>query len=162
MPTFLTGLSLRAWLRIATGLAFALLLAWALRLDNRREHWHNVAQAFAKKAGAVVVALEEATGEPARWETAPGQILVLGQGIKDRDNRIAATNAAIDEMAREAVRLKAQAAELQRIADKAQAQRRAALARLSDMAITPGSRSDCLQLLREADEALNLVREAGA
>lgn len=146
--------------KIFGGLSIALLIA-CLVFYNRWQHWHDVADAFAKQAGKVVFAIEQATGEEASWKTAPGHIVAMGQGIKDRDNRIAATNAAIDEMAREAVRLKAQAAELQRIADKAQAQRRAALARLSDMAITPGSRSDCLQLLREADEALNLVREAG-
>ena len=66
----------------------------------------------------------------------------------------------VDAMAREAVRLRARNAELQAIADKAEAQRSAALRRLSDLAITPGTRSDCETLLREANEALELVRQA--
>lgn len=147
--------------KIFGGLSLALMLALAVcwwRLD----HWHGVADALAKQAGKVVLALEHATGEDADWHTAPGAIIALGEGIRDRDDAIRATNMKIDEMAAEAVRLKARAAELKAIADKAQAQRRAALSRLSDMTITPGTRADCLTLLNEAEAALNLVREAGS
>lgn len=115
-----------------------------------------------KQADRVVVALRQASDNPkADWETAPGQIVALGESNKSLKSEIEANNRAIDDMAREAVRLRARATELQQIAAKAEAQRRAAYARLSDMAITPGTRNDCMQLLREAEEALDLVREAG-
>ena len=68
---------------------------------------------------------------------------------------------AIDDMAREAVRLRKKADEMKVIAAKAQAQRQAALRQLSDMSITPGTRDDCLALLKEANEALDIAREAG-
>lgn len=161
MPA-LPALSLAAWLRILTGLAFALVLAWALRLDHLRAHWRGVAEAFAGQAGKVVVALEQATGETQHWETAPGQIVALGDGNRQLKQSLEIQTRAIDDMAREAVRLRARAEELRRIADMAQAQRRAALARLNDLALNPGTRADCLQLLREADEALDLTRKAGA
>ena len=64
-------------------------------------------------------------------------------------------------MAAEAVRLRKRADELKVIAAKAEAQRRAAYTRLSDMALTPGQRADCMALLREAEAALDLVKDSG-
>lgn len=147
--------------KIFGGLSLALTLALALAMW-RLDHWRDVADALADQAGKVVLALEHATGEEAHWQTAPGQIVALGEGVRQRDDAIRATNARIDQMAAEAVRLRARASELKRIADKAQAQRQAALRGLSDMAAKPGTRADCLTLLNEAEAALDLVREAGA
>lgn len=142
------------------GLSLALILALSIAMW-RLDHWRDVAGALADQAGKVVLALEHATGADADWKTAPGQIIALGESVRQRDAAIRATNQRIDEMAAEAVRLKARAAELKRIADKAQAQRAAALRGLSDMAATPGTRADCMLLLREAEAALDMVREAG-
>lgn len=154
-------LSLKTALRIAGGVAVALLLAWGLRVDHLRAGWKERYEVLAGQADKVVLAISHATGQPADWSTAPGQIVALGEGIRARDDAIAASNQRIDDMAREAVRLRAKAAELKRIADKAAAQRASALKRLSDMSITPGTRSDCMTLLKEAEDALDLVREAG-
>lgn len=139
----------------------AIVIAVKVHFGNDRDIRDQLA-AYKDGADKVVLALEHATGEEAFWDTAPGQIIALGESNRDLKASIVATNARIDEMAREAVRLKAKAAELKAIADKAQAQRQSALRKLSDMTITPGTRSDCFQLLREAEEALDLVREAGA
>lgn len=125
-------------------------------------HWKGVAQDWAQQAGQVVLALRTASDNPkADWKTAPGQIIALGESNRSLKVAIDDSNSRIDLMAEEAVRLRARADELQEIARKAEAQRRAAYAKLSDMAITPGTRDDCMQLLREAEAALDLVREAG-
>lgn len=156
----LTGLRLYAVLGAA--LIVACLLAWALRLDALRGGYRADLEQLRKEAGTVVIALKQASGnDDVTWQTAPGQIVALGESNRRLKDSIDQQNATIDEMARQAVALKAKAAELQKIADKARAQRQAALNRLSDMAITPGTRSDCMILLKEANEALDLVRSAG-
>lgn len=153
---------LRLYAAIGVGAAFAVLLAWALRLDHLRADWRDKFDALTEQAAGVLVATRVASGNDAlKWESVPGQVIALGEANRDLKASLAEQNRTIDEMAREAVRLRARADELRAIADRAQAQRQAALARLSDMAITPGTRDDCMQLLREAEEALDLVREAG-
>lgn len=124
--------------------------------------WKDRAEELQRGADAVVIALRTASGNPkSDWKTAPGQIIALGEANRSLKIAIDDSNSRIDLMAQEAVRLRARSEELQEIARRAEAQRRAAYARLSDMAITPGTRDDCLILLREAEEALNVVREAG-
>ena len=156
------AISLRSALRVAGVLAFALILAWALRLDHLRDGWRARFLGLQKQAATVLIALDHASGDKGDWATAPGRIVALGESNRSLKAGIETQNRTIADMAREAVRLKARAAELKAIADKAEAQRRAALTRLSDMSITPGTRSDCMILLREAEEAIDLVREAGA
>lgn len=147
---------------LGAALVVALLLAWALRLDSLRGEWKGKFEALTEQAGTVLLATREASDNPElKWEQAAGQIVALGESNRALKVAITQQNQAIDDMAREAVRLRAKAAELKAIADKAQAQRQVALTKLSDMAITPGTRSDCLVLLREAEDALDLVREAG-
>lgn len=137
-------------------------LLWAVvaHFDNDSDTRDALAK-IRSEAATVTMAVEHATGEQAEWATAPGQIIALGEANRALKTSVAEQNRAIDDMAREAVRLKARAKELKAIADKAQAQRKSALTRLSDLTITPGTRSDCITLLREAEEALNLVRSAG-
>ena len=153
---------MRLYFGLGIAAAFALLLGWALRLDHLRESWQAKHQALVVQAGAVVAAVREASGNPdAGWVTAAGQIRAMGAERRTLRFELDEQNRRIDEMAAEAVRLRAKAADLRRIADRAEAQRKAALERLSDMAITPGTRDDCLTLLREAETALDLVYEAG-
>lgn len=154
----------QAALVIGTGALVILLglLGWALRLDHLRAHWKDRFDALGRQAGTVLVALREASDNPdVRWDDAPLQIAALGASNRNLKEAIAIQNDRVDRMAAEAVRLRARADELHAIAERAQAQRKAALARLSDMAITPGTRADCETLLREAEDALDLVREAG-
>lgn len=113
------------------------------------------------ESNTVLLAVREASDNPdLEWKNAAGQVVALGESNSRLKGAIAEQNAAIDEMAREAVRLRARATELKRIADKAQAQRRSALQRLSDLSITPGTREDCVTLLTEAEAALDLIRQA--
>ncbi|MBU3991532.1 MAG: hypothetical protein KKA12_03130 [Alphaproteobacteria bacterium] len=141
------------------GISLALALATGIQ-TWRADHWHDAYDTLHGQAGVVLTAIQHATGEKAEWATAPGQIIALGETVRTQRVAIADTNQRIDQMAREAVRLRAQAAELQRIADQADAQKRSALKRLGDMAATPGTRSDCMTLLKEAEAALDIVREA--
>lgn len=155
--------ALRHWRWIGVGLIIAALAAYGLRNDGLRAKYKGGLDLLAKEAHSVVLAAREASDNPkVEWSTAAGQIRALGDSNRALKGQIEVQNRAIDEQAREAVRLRAQAAELRKIADKAEAQRKSALKRLSDMSLTPGTRSDCLTLLREAEDALDLVREAGA
>lgn len=112
--------------------------------------------------GQVVVAIKEASDNPdVSARNAVDQIRALGTSNRSLKTAITEQNARLDDMAARAIKLKAKAAQLQEIAAKARAQRQAALDKLSEMAVTPGTRDDCEQLLQEADHALDLVRSAG-
>lgn len=158
----MTGLQIR----ILAGLGLLLVLGVAaalvgahLRADARLRTAHADLTA---EAAVVLVALRDAADNPQlSWVQAPGQIVALGEGRRSMLDAIDAQNARINDLAAEAVRLRARAEDLRLIAAAAQEQRRSALARLSDMAITPGTRDDCMALLAEAEQALDLVREAG-
>lgn len=114
------------------------------------------------EAGTVLFRLRDAAENPKlEWDQAPGQIIALGESNKRLKGAIADQNATIDQWAREAADRRAEAEEWRKIADRAQAQRQGALKRLSAMSVTPGTRDDCMTLLREAEEALDLAREAG-
>jgi len=153
---------IRFYVGLGVGLAFLLTIAWALRLEQLRGDWQGRFKALDGQANSVLAAARVAADNPRlTWGGVAGQVYALGDDRRALTAAIAAQNVAIDDMAREAVRLRAGAAELKRIADLARAQRQSALDRLADMAITPGTRDDCEQLLREAEEALDLVYEAG-
>lgn len=145
-----------------SGLTLALALGWALRLDHLRAGWKDQFETLQREAKTVVLALQEASGNrKLEWKDAPGQAIALGEDKRRLERDIAEQNARLDEMAAEAVRLRARASELRRIAEKAEAQRKAALRGLSDMAATPGTREDCMTLLKEAEAALDIVYKAG-
>ena len=146
------------------GLGIAALLASAVATFA----WHKwdvtdkALNLLASQAQTVVVALTEATGNRrTTWDTAPGQIRALGEDYRQAKDDLEIQNQSLREQAEEARRLKDKAAELQKIAEKAEAQRRAAYIRLSNMAITPGVRDDCMNLLKDAEEALDIAYEEG-
>lgn len=154
-----TTILARHWKLIGIGmLAIAMTIAIV-----RGNHWRDIAHRWQSEAQTVVIALREASGnDKVAWDTAAGQIVAMGESAKAKDAAIALQNERIDDLARRAVHARARADELRRIADRAEAQKASALRRLSSMAATPGTRDDCMTLIREADEALNLVREAEA
>lgn len=152
------------WKPVGIGATVLLVVMFALflRVDHLRGKYKTTLETVTAEAGVVVAALREASDNPKLgWDQAPGQIVALGESNRTLKVAITTQNTRIDEMAREAVQMRAAADQLTRIAERAEAQRRAALNRLSDMAATPGTRSDCMILLREAEDALDLVREAG-
>lgn len=150
------------WKLIGIALA-ALALVSAVAL-----HFRGDARTRAERDGLlvwqsdVVDATREAADNPKLTpDGTAGQIIALGMSNDLLKASIDAQNQRIDELAADAVRLKARAADLKKIADKAEAQRQSALRRLSDMALEPGTRDDCMMLLREAETALDIVKEAG-
>lgn len=119
--------------------------------------------ALSSQAGTVLIALRSASDNPdLKWKDAPGQAIALGESVKDMKAQTATQNQRINDMAAEAIRLRSEASVLREIVRKAKAQRRASVSRLSDLTISPGTREDCMTLLKEAEEALDLAREAGA
>lgn len=90
-------------------------------------------------------------------DTAAGQIVLLGDSNKTLKVEIEKQNKKLDDMAAEAIRLKAKQKDLQEIADKARAQKEAALKKLSDLTIEPEIKRDCETLVKEADRALDLI-----
>ena len=153
--------ALRYWKWIAAGLA-VLAIVTTVALHFRADG--KVRDALAKlqdEAATVVLATQAASGnDTVKWDTVPGQIVALGDSNRRLKESVAVQNQAIDDMAAEAVRLKAKASEMQAIANKAKAQRESALRRLSDLSLTPGTRNDCLQLLAEANNAIDLAYSA--
>lgn len=159
-------LSLTTWLRLGFALALALALAWGARVDHLRGRWQGKYQTLSGDAGELLTELRLAAEQPRlRWADAPAAARALGNSRRVLRVAITTQNAAIDEQAREAVRLRAEAEELQAIARRAEAQRRTAVARLTELAARPGTDpatlTGCQQLLAEAEAALDLVREAG-
>lgn len=147
---------------IAAITAAILLLIWGSRIDYLRESWKN---RYEKLSGEVSIVLDATrlAGDNSKlqWDGVAGQITAIGNANAGLKAAIGIQNKSIAVLAEEAVRLKAKASELRAIADKAQAQRQAALSKLDEMAITPGTRADCQTLLKEAEDALDLVRDAG-
>lgn len=146
--------------KIFGGAVIALLLAiYALFLWGYS--WKETATGLQAKADAVVLAVRQASGNhKVVFATAAGQVLALGESNRDLKRAITEQNAAIDEMARQAVEAGVKRRELEALAEKARAQRDGAMRRLSDLSITPGTRDDCLILLREAEEAADILRAA--
>lgn len=114
------------------------------------------------QADNVLKATRTAANNPElEWAQTAGQIVALGESNNKLRVSLELQNERIDEMAAEAIRLRAQANELREIAEKAKVQRAAALKELSDLAASPGTRANCMALLEEAERALDIVREAG-
>lgn len=153
--------ALRYWKWIAAALA-VLALVSTVALHFRADR--KVRDALAKlqdEAETVVLATQAASGnDGVRWDTTPGQIVAMGESLRSLKQSIAVQNEAIDELARREVAAKAEAKRLTEIARKAEAQRASALRRLSDLSLTPGTRQDCVQLVREAEEALDIAYRA--
>lgn len=147
---------------IGFGVIGFLALAYAALGWSRADHWHKLFNALAAEAKTVLIATRDASDNPSlKWSDVASQVDNLGQSNRQFQAAIIEQNASIDQMAAEAVKLKAKASELRKIADTAQLQRKAALEKLNEMAITPGTRGNCEMLLKEANTALDLVREAG-
>lgn len=144
---------------IGGGLILAIAIALHLIGDARLQGKYDTLVA---ESASVLTATRDAADNPElTWDNVPGQIVALGESNAALKLSLDTQNQRINELAQEAVRRQAEAQELRRIAARAQEQRRAALERLSDLSATPGTREDCMTLLAEAEEALDLVREAG-
>lgn len=153
---------LRYWPHLLSAIALLAIIAaiWAhFAKDARTERKLAV---MTEWAGVVILRTREASdNSKVTSETTPGQIVALGESNKRLKGAIAEQTAAVDAWAREAADRKAEAAEWRAIADKAEAQRASVLRRLGNAAATPGTRADCMKLLQEAEDALDLARKEG-
>ena len=147
------------WLALGLAvLAIVSTVALHFRSDER-----NRAKLFKlqNEAANVVLATQHASGNgKVTWGTTPGQIIAIGESNRALKASVQIQNEAIDDMARREVAAKAEAKRLTEIARKAEAQRASALRRLSDMSLAPGTRTDCLALLKEAEDALDIAHTA--
>jgi len=151
----------RYWKHIAAALAVLAVVSAVIlhfRTDGRVRD--KLAEAVAWQA-TVIDATRKASDNPkVNRATTPGQIVAMGESLRDLKESVALQNEAIDELARREVAARAEAKRLTEIARKAEAQRASALRRLSDLSLTPGTRQDCVQLVQEAEDALNIAYAA--
>lgn len=155
-------MGLGTYIRAGVGLAFVLLLAWALRLDHLRGHWRDKFDALSNEATAVLVAVRDATDNPKlEWRDVPKQIELLDASLTQWKGAAETQSDMIDAMGRDTERLRAENAALVKKIAAANAKRDAAIARLDNDALDPGDRADCWAQIREADEALNQLYQEG-
>lgn len=155
-------MDLGTYIRAAVGLAFVLLLAWALRLDQLRGQWRDKFDALSNEATAVLVAVREAADNPKlQWRDVPAQIDAIDASLTQWRGTARAQSDTIDALGRDTERLRAENAELVKKIAAANAKRDAAIRRLDDEALEPGDRADCWAQIREAEDALNQLYKEG-
>lgn len=155
-------MAIGTYIRLGIGLAFVLLLAWALRLDHLRGEWRDKFDALSNEATAVLVAVREAADNPKlSWQDVPAQIDALDASLTGWKNTAEMQSGTIDAMGAETKRLQAENAELSAKVAALNRKRDSLIARLRDDALDPGVRADCWAQIREADEALNTFYREG-
>lgn len=147
---------------IAGGILALLMFIGLLYYKGQYESVSEKFATLSEQMTTIIVSIQEASGnDKVNVKTAAGQVYILGQDKKNIEMELAKTNSKLDEMAAEAVRLKEQNKVLQELANKARAQKEAALKELGDLTISPEKKRDCETLVREADRALDLLYKAG-
>lgn len=155
-------MGLGTYIRAAVGLAFVLLLAWALRLDQLRGQWRDKFDTLSNEATAVLVAVREVADNPKlQWRDVPAQIDAIDASLTQWRGTARAQSDTIDALGRDTERLRAENAELVKKIAAANAKRDAATRRLDDEALEPGDRADCWAQIREAEDALNQLYKEG-
>lgn len=148
------GLSLSTVLRLFSGLVFALLLAWGLRVDHLRAHWRDLAL-------GITVALEHATGRNLDPENAAKAAEGIGYDLQAERTVRQTQTLKINELQTETERLAKLSDEWRVKALAAIAKRDDAIRKLAVMANDPGKREDCVEQLKEAQAALDLAYRSG-
>jgi chromosome segregation ATPase len=144
------------YLRIALGLAFAVLLGWALRLDYLRAYWHDKFDALSNEAATVLVSMRDATDNPKlQWRDVPAQIDQMDASLTSWKSTAEQQTELVDTLGRNTERLRKENADLQAKIAEANRKRDRAIAKLENDALDPGDRADCWVQIRASDEALN-------
>lgn len=112
-------------------------------------------------ATEMLVATKQASqNQKLSYETAPAQILNIGDSNRQLKLSIETQNKAIADMAAEAIRLKANQKELKQIVDQAIKQREVATKKLTQMINRPDSeKKPYVELCQDAEKALDLIYE---
>jgi hypothetical protein len=153
---------LRLFAALYTVVLVAGLLAWALRLDALRADWRAKFKGLDAEAALVLTATRDESDNPALvWRDVPAQIAAIGKAKRDWQGTANLQSTRIDELGLETARLKALGEEARRKAEALIAKRDRTIARLSDQAIEPGDRADCVAQLHDVETALDLVYREG-
>lgn len=151
------GFSVVPWKYLFGGSAVA-----ALALAGSTYYFKHDRDVLLGWQDSIVTAVRSASENPkVTKKNAAEQILALGDSHKKLKIDLEKQNKTIKDMMAEALALKKDKAELQKLVDKAKAQRRSVIKELEKGISTPGQRDDCEALLKEANDALDLAIEAG-
>lgn len=159
----------RAYLMLGTGLAFALVLAWGMRVDHLRGAWKHAYEGLSAEVTIVLPAIREASDNPKlQWRPGKGdeqgvaqQVRLIGQAKAAWQDRASEQSQRIAELGTEAERLKKLGEAERRKAEQAIAQRNSALAKLQRIELTPNERATCQQQLKDAQAALDIAFRSG-
>jgi hypothetical protein len=156
------GFAARHWKAIFGGIAFALLLGWALRVDHLRERWKGKHEALTAIAGDILGAVRLASDKPKlKLADAAEQVALIGEARRAWKATSQLQSSRIDALGIEAARLTALNADLRARAEKAIAKRESAIKRLERQRLDPGERADCAAQIFAANAALDLVYHEG-
>jgi len=144
---------------IGFGIAFALLAAWGLRVDNLRDGWRT---RYITETGEVTATIRRVTNNNKfQWKDASQQIEALAVSRESWKTVAGEQTAAIDALGAESERLKALNAELRAKAKAEIAKRNRLIDRLENAALTPGDATNVQEQLAACVAALNMIYEEG-
>ncbi|WP_439569039.1 hypothetical protein [Sphingopyxis sp.] len=124
--------------------------------------WKDKFGDLSDEAGAVLVAVRDATGNPKLiWRDVPRQIDLLDASLTEAQTALDTQSERIDQLGAESTRLRAENEALAAKVAKLNRKRDALIAQLEDDALEPGDRADCWAQIRETDEALNQLYREG-
>ena len=155
-------MAIGTYIRAGVGLAFVLLLAWALRLDHLRGHWRDKFDVLSNEATAVLVSLRDMTGKPKlKWQDVPQQLDLLDKSLTEKTEALDQQTAAVNQLGAETARLQAENAAMAKKIAALNRKRDQLIRRLEDDAMEPGDRADCWAQVKAAEDALNLLYREG-
>jgi len=151
-----------SYIRIGVGVAFLLLLGWALRLDALRADWRERFIGLRDQAGSVLASIRIASDNPdLEWKDAARQVDELDKSLTGWKSQAETLSGAVDAMGAETKRLQAENAALTEKVRALNARRRELIASLEQDALDPGDVADCWAQIREVDDSLNQLRQEG-
>lgn len=124
--------------------------------------WKEKFGNLSEEAGAVLVAVREAAGNPKlTWRDVPKQIDALDADLTQARSTLDTVTDRVNQLGEETVRLRAENAALAAKVEQLNRKRAALIAQLEDDALDPGDRADCWAQIRAADDALNQLYREG-
>lgn len=124
--------------------------------------WKEKFGDLSAEAGAVLVAVREAAGNPElTWRDVPKQIDLLDESLIQARSTIDTVTDRVNLLGAESDRLRAENAALAAKVAELNRKRRALIEKLDDDALDPGDRADCWAQIRAADDALNQLYREG-
>lgn len=152
----------RLYALLGAGVVALALAAWVARLDNRRAFWKGRYETAVALDAEILGKARRALAQPKlKWLDLGDSVEAIAASRKTWRDTAILQSTRIDQLAQETMRLRALSGERLAQARAAIKSRDHALARLSTMALSPGDRNDCARQLREAEDALDAVWEAG-